>query len=116
MRRNEALDNYKLTLVIPHTADEAERQIWYRRACRGLSVLCGGFTAYEAVGGWVDEAGKLVTEPVTVVWATRSDVFPPLDFPILKAALTDLCRMLKRELHQSCVYATIEHIGAVLLV
>ena len=109
------MKNYKLTLVIPHTADEAERQIWYRRACKLLAAFCGGFTAYEAVGGWVNGVGQLITEPVTVVWATKSNVNPD-EYDELRVALTDICRILKRELHQTCVYATIEEVGKVLLI
>ncbi len=34
-----------------------------------MSIFFGGATASDAIGGWVDKNGKLVTEKVTIIYS-----------------------------------------------
>lgn len=85
-------------------------------ACYGpaIAAIAGGFTTFQATGGWTDELGKLIVEPVTVF-----DVHIHVDYladnasagwrscgPIVR--LTDLAARIARELNQTCVYLSFD--------
>jgi hypothetical protein len=66
-----------------------------------IASIAGGFTAFPAVGGWVDAAGKLIVEPVTV--------FDCFDYTNGSAELfRDLARRIRQDLNQDCVYLSID--------
>lgn len=52
-------------LYLPKTADRyAEALEWVKRE---FATEYGGYTAYHGQGGWVNDAGDLIEEPVTVI-------------------------------------------------
>lgn len=53
--------SYEIRLYVP----EATGKVEYVK--RRMAQECGGFTAYHADGGWVNNDGELIEEPVTVI-------------------------------------------------
>lgn len=64
---------HKVAVIIPSTTNVSEAASseevakWIKAAKVKLAGLFGGFTSYNAVGGWVSPVHGLVEEPVTVV-------------------------------------------------
>lgn len=52
-------------LYLPKTADNYVETV--NTVKRRMADAFGGYTAYDAEGGWVDDEGETVTEPVTVL-------------------------------------------------
>ncbi len=65
--------NHRVAIIVPTTVNVNESAApdaiakWTRAAKVKLADLFGGFTAYQAIGGWMSPAHGLVEEPVTVV-------------------------------------------------
>lgn len=72
------MKNHKIALFIPstiHVSEFAAPELiaqWIKRAKIEFSELFGGFTSYEAMGGWMSSQG-LVEEPITVVSGFTDD-------------------------------------------
>lgn len=72
------MKNHKIALFIPstiHVSEFAAPELiaqWIKRAKIEFAELFGGFTSYEALGGWMSAQG-LVEEPVTVVSSFTDD-------------------------------------------
>jgi hypothetical protein len=74
-----------------------------------IAEIAGGFTATQAMGGWIDGSNLLVVEPVTVfdchydaLGQTQAARFSVVD------TFQDLARRIARELRQECVYLEID--------
>jgi hypothetical protein len=76
---------------------------WYGRAIAGIA---GGFTATQATGGWIDGKGDLVVEPVTVFDCDLQPVNG--SHYVCIAAFYRLAERIAAELHQDCVYLSID--------
>ena len=59
-----------------------------------LSREYGGFTAYDANGGWINDDGELVEDNITVVESVGD---------IRKDTVEDICRSVKRILNEDSV-------------
>ena len=70
----------------------------------------GGVTAYKAERAWINEAGELIKEDVTVIKA----FFKAADYPRATAFIIDLAVTLRGELKQDCI--AIEFEGGMMLV
>lgn len=72
------MNNHKIGIVIPSTVNVNETAsletvgIWIKSAKVQFAEIFGGFTSYNAVGGWMSAQG-LVEEPVTVVASFTND-------------------------------------------
>ncbi len=71
-----------------------------------IARIAGGFTATHAIGGWIDDGGKLIQEPVTVfdvdIWEftqARS---------VIEGRFRALALRVCAELEQECVYLRID--------
>lgn len=64
-----------------------------------IADIAGGFTATQAIGGWKDESGRLIMEPVTVFDCAIAE---PNTNHVL--AFRDLAKRIAQELTQDCVY------------
>jgi hypothetical protein len=74
-----------------------------------IADIAGGFTVTQATGGWKDNQGNLIVEPVTVFDCN----IPNRSVLDLLAgsetiAFRQLARRVARELNQDCVYLSID--------
>ena len=67
------MHNHKIAVIIPSTTNVNEDASpetvanWVRSAKVKFARLFGGFTAHNAVGGWVSQEHGLIEENVTIV-------------------------------------------------
>jgi hypothetical protein len=79
-----------------------------------IADIAGGFTASQAIGGWKDNHGQLIVEPVTVFDCT-------MDLPhgngnrvqddawrIVHELWFNLAKRIAEELNQDCVYLSFD--------
>jgi len=88
-------------LIVPNCNSTASG-IAYGKAIAGIA---GGFTATQAIGGWIDDSGTLVVEAVTVFDCWLNEEAGLVDFP--RDSFHALARRIARELHQQTVYLEI---------
>jgi len=77
---------------------------------RDFSRFFGGFTSYQVTGGWVNQAGSLVKEPVVRVFAFADGKEKSKRVNSIRA----IARKIKEELDQEAV--AVEVNGAMILV
>jgi hypothetical protein len=77
-----------------------------RQYGKAIADLAGGFTATQGMGGWKDNNGFLVVEPVTVFDCYYDNSFK-VDCVIVDC-FRDLARRIAGELKQDCVYLSID--------
>ena len=65
-----------------------------------IADIAGGFTATQATGGWKDNDGQLIVEPVTVF-----DCSCPTG---IGDDWRDIARDIAKDLSQTCVYLEID--------
>jgi len=68
-----------------------------------IADIAGGFTASQAVGGWMNVVGKLIQEPVTVF-----DIDLAEHDTTGRILLQTLAKRICQELSQDCVYLRID--------
>ena len=59
---------HEAKIIIPNTAKapgDAARALQF--ALKACASTFGGYTATQAQGGWINDAGELIEEPVTVI-------------------------------------------------
>ena len=71
---------------------------------RQIARAFGGFTAYDAAGGWVDDDGNLIQEPVTVVESYVTE-----DIPEAKDAVRNIARGVMVALCQDAAMYTLDN-------
>jgi hypothetical protein len=105
-----ATQHHRVTIVVP-TADQDGELLNDDRRNRALDTvqrhiagLYGGFTAYRADGGWVDNEEDLVSETVTVV-----EAYTEQGTATIKGHLHDLAEELAATLDQTCVLWTLDN-------
>jgi hypothetical protein len=69
-----------------------------------IANICGGFTAYQATGGWKDDQGRLIVEPVTVFDCNVDATYRPESHLRPQEHFRQLAHSIAVELHQECVY------------
>jgi hypothetical protein len=95
----------KVRLIVPNVNRNTTPVVAYG-SC--IANIAGGFTASQAIGGWKDDKGELIVEPVTVF-----DCILPRDWNEFMGCLASssfqcLAAVIARELHQDCVYLEID--------
>ena len=61
-------------IIVPNTAQapgDAARALQF--ALKACASTFGGYTATQAQGGWINDAGDLIEEPVTVITVSCDD-------------------------------------------
>ena len=94
--------NSKVAIYVPSTinVDETcENKKQVDRVLTKLSLLFGGATATDAIGGWVCQSGKLVTEKIVIVYSycKEAELIEKID------AVLDICKRIKIEMAQEAV-------------
>ena len=100
----------KVSIYVPSTENvnkEVDNTEQVKNVIRELSVLFGGATASNAVGGWVSESGEIVIEHVTIVYSFCTSEQLNRHFEDIYA----IAQRIKREMSQEAV--TIEINGQV---
>ena len=103
----------KFTIVVPKcdkTGDPHVGSLIQVEVARKMAQEFGGVTTQEAFGGWVDANGKLIEEPVYLVWSY-----------VMPTKLEDM-RFFRRwanayvqeKLQQDAVLSSVEHVEDVL--
>jgi hypothetical protein len=84
--------------VYPERMSMGEATKLHGHLQKRLATTFGGFTATEGDGGWIDDAGKLITERVRVyVVANQGDEGEA-------AKLRNIARWLAKESGEDCIY------------
>lgn len=94
--------NQRVAIYVPSTTNVDEvcdNNEMVQKTIRFLSEKFGGTTATKAVGGWVCENGKLVTEDVTIVYSFCTEQ----QLHTEAHALIEWCKMIKKEMKQEAV-------------
>jgi hypothetical protein len=95
----------KIRLIVPNCNGSTSPVVAYGPA---IANIAGGFTATQATGGWKDDSGKLIVEPVTV-FDCRIPTTATLNYRgIIVAKWVDLATRIARDLNQTCVYLEID--------
>jgi hypothetical protein len=95
----------KIRLIVPNYNRNTSPIVAYGSL---IADIAGGFTATQAVGGWKDDQGQLIVEPVTVFDIAAMDR-PHATFPTLvESDMHNLAKQIARELFQTCVYLEID--------
>jgi hypothetical protein len=91
----------KIQLIVPNCNRNTSPIVAYGS---WIAKIAGGFTATQGTGGWIDDTGSLVVEPVTIFdcyCAPKRDSRYAADF-------YDLAKSIAADLHQDCVYLEID--------
>ena len=89
----------KVRLIVPNASRVVSPLVAYGPV---IADIAGGFTATQAIGGWKDDTGKLIVEPVTVFDCDAEDYFANGKSTLL--AFRTLAKKIGRELNQRRVY------------
>ena len=89
----------KIRLIVPNCNRGTSPLVAYGRT---IAEIAGGFTASQATGGWKDDRGDLIVEPVTVF---DCNVVP--DGKVCER-FHNLAQEIAAELNQDCVYLEID--------
>jgi hypothetical protein len=101
-------EEHRATIVIP-TESEGDiiptdkREGALNIAQRKIAEALGGFTGYEAQGGWLNGKGEIVKENVTVI-----EAYSAKDGEYIENLLHSLAAELAATLNQDCVLWTID--------
>lgn len=101
-----------VAIYVPSTVDvdtPIKNDSFAEVVMKTLSTMCGGCTAYNTIGSWVDDSGKLVTEEVTVCKAYCDVVTGDIAENTIK-----LASWLKRAMTQACI--SVEYNGNLMFV
>jgi hypothetical protein len=104
----------KIRLIVPNCDKGHKSPI--KEYGPAIANIAGGFTTFQATGGWKDDQGQLIGEPVTVfdlaIAATPDDEGDVTrnGYPASSriADLRDLAKQIARDLSQTCVYLEID--------
>ena len=101
----------QVRLIVPDCNRSTSPLVAYGKT---IADIAGGFTATSAVGGWIDNQGQLIVEPVTVFDCNidTNQMTVPVAVPVycefVWEKFTDLAKRIARELRQDCVYLAID--------
>lgn len=111
MTENSRTELHRLSIYVPTQAHDyrdyitAEDSITaLEHVKRTLAQSLGGYTAYNTQGGWVNDEGELVEEPVTVVYSLAAD----RDLEELEELGEGLALYVRTKLEQECVLYTVD--------
>lgn len=92
----------KVSIYVPSTYnvnEETDNTEQVRKVIKELSLMFGGATASNAVGGWVTESGETVIEHVTIVYSFCTSEQLKQHFDNVYA----IAERIKREMQQEAV-------------
>jgi hypothetical protein len=93
----------QIRLIVPHNTS-VPPIVAYGKS---IASIAGGFTAMHATGGWIDDNGTLIVEPVVVFDADiADDASYSSDHGI--GAIRSLASRICKERRQECVYLRID--------
>lgn len=92
----------KVAIYVPSTVDvdkEVNNEQQVLRIIKKLSLLFGGATASDAVGGWVANDGQTVIEKIKIVYSycTSEQLKDNID------TILEICENLKKEMLQEAI-------------
>jgi hypothetical protein len=93
----------KIRLIVPNCNRNTSPIVAYGPT---IADIAGGFTATRGIGGWKDDQGKLIVEPVTV-FDCFCECRAGNDYTIA-ADFRHLAQNIAIELKQDCVYLEID--------
>ena len=96
-------------LIVPNCNRNTSPIVAYGPA---IADIAGGFTATQGTGGWKDDQGNLVVEPVTVFDCdcTQAEVGNLGRYPgNCREQFRSLAKRIAVELNQDCVYLAIDN-------
>jgi len=98
---NYNMDN-KVSVYVPSTVNVNKRidnKKQVMAIIKQMSLLFGGATSYECVGGWVADNGDIVTEQVNIVYSfcDKKSLNNNL------ANVINICQQIKKEMKQEAV-------------
>lgn len=91
-------------LIIPDTIHNGNTDDYLRE----IADIAGGFTATQGIGGWKDDKGNLVVEPVTIVDIAVGFQEHGLSVRVQLIQLRNLAKTIARDLYQTCVFLSID--------
>jgi hypothetical protein len=91
----------KIRLIVPNCNRNTSPIVAYGPR---IADICGGFTAYQATGGWKDDQGRLIVEPVTVFDCNVDATYRPESHLRPQEHFRQLAHIIAVELSQECVY------------
>jgi hypothetical protein len=115
-----------IRLIIPNTFTEPGEDAQTGKPCTlktcfrpldkygsRIADIAGGFTSWVGIGGWKDSQGALIVEPVTIVECSIDECGDrignmQLGADIIRADFRLLARDIAKDLHQDCVYLSID--------
>lgn len=95
---------HKIELFIPstsnatHEADKTVIDFWKYTVATTFSNLFGGFTSYEAIGGWNSSEHGLIQENVTIIYSNASEVTNEAIQEVIR-----LAKEMKYEMRQEAI-------------
>jgi len=98
---NYNMDN-KVSVYVPSTVNVNKRidnKKQVMAIIKQMSLLFGGATSYECVGGWVADNGDIVTEQVNIVYSfcDKKSLNNNL------ANVINICQQIKKDMKQEAV-------------
>ena len=98
---NYNMDN-KVSVYVPSTVNVNKRidnKKQVMAIIKQMSLLFGGATSYECVGGWVADSGDIVTEQINIVYSfcDKQSLHSNL------ANVINICQQIKKEMKQEAV-------------
>ena len=95
------MDN-KVSIYVPSTVNVNQRINNKKQVVsiiKQMSLLFGGATSYECVGGWVADSGDIVTEQINIVYSfcDKKSLNNNL------ANVINICQQIKKEMKQEAV-------------
>ena len=92
----------KVSIYVPSTVNVNKRidnKKQVMAIIKQMSLLFGGATSYECVGGWVADNGDIVTEQVNIVYSfcDKKSLNNNL------ANVINICQQIKKEMKQEAV-------------
>ena len=99
-----------IRLIVPNANRNVSPIVAYGRT---IAEVAGGFTATQSTGGWIDDHGTLLVEPVTVFDCYCDDARAGIQYAqtanrVDAGAFRTLAAQIARELNQDCVYLEID--------
>lgn len=93
----------KIRLIVPHAnSNESPVQAYGRT----IASIAGGFTAFDATGGWI-KRGALIVEPVTVFDCVVKEIVSG-SLGVISRRFHALAGTIATNRRQDCVYLEID--------
>jgi hypothetical protein len=98
----------KIKLIVPNQSSDGQPCNPIDEYGQRIAAIAGGFTAYQAVGGWVDNRLTLIVESVTVFEMYNPALSANPMYSWLADQFKTLAGQITQDLAQQCVYLEID--------